>query len=768
MASEYQSPVSLEDFASIIASSVDGFALVNGSGHIVNVNDSYCRIVGYTCEELLKMHVSEIDAMDSSEDVAKRSEEIILGGSLRFETKQLRKDGTIIDVEVTANYSPLHGGLIFSFVRDITQQKLIEKAHRQSEELYKNIVEAQTDFVERFKPGGILTYVNPVLAKFAGVEAVALLGKSFYPFIHKDDREEAIRKIESISSENPIIESENRIVMPDGSIRWNQWTQTGFFDESGTIVEYQSVGKDITERKKFEVALRESEDLLAQIIEQSPISMAIVCMDGTIERINRRAIETFGYFLDDIPDMERWWVQAYPDKSYREEVITQWMGLVGKAIAEKREIERREYRVTCKDGTVKTAVIFGIPVQDKVFVLFDDITDHKKNEEEKQSLERQFQQAQKLESLGVLAGGIAHDFNNILAIIVGHCSLAALHYEKAVDHIPEIEKAATRAAELCQQMLAYAGKSLFVQNQVDLLSLVEEMVKMLKSTINQNVVIKPDLSTGIPPIKADASQIRQVVMNLIINAAESIGESQGEVKVSLAKSVIKESQSEKDYLGKIIHPGLYVCLEVTDNGCGMDNDTYTRIFEPFYTTKFTGRGLGMSAVLGIVTAHNGALQLFSQLGKGTTFKVYLPVQMSGAGKEGTLDHSSKAEPWQGSGTILLVEDEEQVMQIAKAMLYELGFNVIEARDGKEGLELYQKNAVDITMVVSDMGMPVMDGYEMIRELKKLNSELPIIISSGFGEVDVTSRIPREYISGLICKPYNFAHLSEVLKRVLYG
>jgi signal transduction histidine kinase/ActR/RegA family two-component response regulator len=431
------------------------------------------------------------------------------------------------------------------------------------------------------------------------------------------------------------------------------------------------------------------------------------------------------------------------------------------------------FRVLHPDGAVKhikaNAIVTrgadGTP--ERMIGINYDITERIRLAEERQELENQLIFAQKMESLGVLAGGIAHDFNNILAIIMGNCSLAKMDSENAENYIPEIEKASDRAAALCRQMLAYAGKAQIVQSRFDFAGLVDEMVKMLRSSLPQNTVIKLSSLADIPPVSGDASQIRQVVMNLIINASEAIGESQGEIKVSLTKTTIKDGKQARDHQGKAISPGWYVCLEVTDNGCGMDNETRQRIFEPFYTTKFTGRGLGMSAVLGIIMSHGGALQLYSHLGQGTAFKVYLPIQISeSVGDEGT-PHVPLT-PWQGSGTILLVEDEEQVRLIAQALLIKLGFTVIEATNGREALELYQKNAAEITLVVTDVGMPVMNGYELFRELKKLRPELPIIISSGFGDVDVSSKISRDDIAGLIGKPYSFDQLREVLKKVVEG
>ncbi len=392
-----------------------------------------------------------------------------------------------------------------------------------------------------------------------------------------------------------------------------------------------------------------------------------------------------------------------------------------------------------------------------------DITERKHSEEERKQLEQQFQQAQKLESLGILAGGIAHDFNNILAVIICNCSLLLQRPLMVEQLVPEIDTAAQRAADLCRLMLIYAGKAQPIPTKFNIKTLVEEMVNMLKATLNQNVTITLDLSAEIPSINADSNQIRQVAMNLIINASEAIGTEQGAIAVSLALVVIEAGQSDKDYLGKAITPGSYVCLNVTDNGCGMDEATIRRIFEPFYTTKFTGRGLGMSAVLGIIKAHNGALQLTSQQGFGTTFKVYLPVQGSEPVGE-LLPHVSEM-PWQGSGTILLVEDEPQLGMVAKALIQALGFTVLEAANGKIALELYQKNAAYITLVLTDIGMPVMDGYELIHELKTVNPELPIIVSSGFGDAEVTSRI-HETIAGVVSKPYSFDQLRNVLKSVV--
>ncbi|MDO9079478.1 MAG: response regulator, partial [Desulfuromonadales bacterium] len=254
------------------------------------------------------------------------------------------------------------------------------------------------------------------------------------------------------------------------------------------------------------------------------------------------------------------------------------------------------------------------------------------------------------------------------------------------------------------------------------------------------------------------------VMNLIINAAEAIGEAPGEIHLRLEKVIFTPADANHDFLGKEIAPGSYVCLEVTDSGCGMNEEVKRRLFEPFYTTKFTGRGLGLSATLGIIQSHKGAVQLVSQLGEGTTFRIYLPADSSAGSKDEPCQQRPQ-EPWRGSGTILLVDDEESILLAVSAMLKILGFTVLTASDGQEALAIYQEQVATIDLVLTDMGMPVMSGQEMIPELKKIRSDLPIIVSSGFGEVNVTESIDVGSVAGILNKPYNFGQLRQTLQQV---
>jgi PAS domain S-box-containing protein len=416
-----------------------------------------------------------------------------------------------------------------------------------------------------------------------------------------------------------------------------------------------------------------------------------------------------------------------------------------------------------RNGEKRTIEEVWSPIKDRDsaeeghVIVFRDVT-------EKWNLERQLQQAQKMESLGVLAGGIAHDFNNLLMAIMGHAELALEGIppsSPARRDLTGITTATQRAADLCRQMLAYAGKASFALERVGLGELVEEMTHLLKTSISKKAILVMNLERGLPPIKADPSQIRQIVMNLIINASEAIGDRNGKITVSMGAM-----PCDREYLrGTELHvdlvPGLYVYIEVADTGVGMDARTQSRIFEPFFSTKFTGRGLGLSAVLGIVRAHKGALKVYSEPGKGTTFKVFFPALEEAKEKEGFPESSRRVE-WRGKGTILLVDDEESLLGLGSRMLEYLGFTVLTAADGLEAVEVYRQRGKEIDLVLMDLTMPRMDGAKAFDELRLLNPEVRVVLASGYNKEDVASRIAGKDPDGILQKPYTLANLKESL------
>jgi nitrogen-specific signal transduction histidine kinase/CheY-like chemotaxis protein len=396
------------------------------------------------------------------------------------------------------------------------------------------------------------------------------------------------------------------------------------------------------------------------------------------------------------------------------------------------------------------------------------ITEYKKVEEEKLNMERQVQQKQKMENLFTLAGGIAHDLNNLLMVVLGHAELA-LKEISPVSHarrnLEEITIAAHRATDLSLQILAYAGKTSSALERVGLGDLVGEMAEMLETAISKKANLTLNLEKGLPSIQADPGQIRQIVMNLVTNALEAIGDRGGEISVSVGVTRCDVEDLRQTERPENLVSGLCVSLEVTDTGIGMDAKTHSEIFEPFFPTKFTGRGLGLAAVLGIVRAHGGELKVHSEPGKGTTFKVLFPAGKD-AGKEARANGSSLLADWRGKGMILLVDDEESLIDVVARHLNQMGLTVLTATDGQQAVILYRERGKEIDLVLMDLMMPHMDGEEAFCELRKLNPDVRVVIASGCRHEDVRSRFAGKSLAGILQKPYTPAELLETLAGLL--
>jgi two-component system, cell cycle sensor histidine kinase and response regulator CckA len=401
-----------------------------------------------------------------------------------------------------------------------------------------------------------------------------------------------------------------------------------------------------------------------------------------------------------------------------------------------------------------------------ITLILRDSSERRRAEDERLKFLSQIQQTQKLESLGVLAGGIAHDFNNLLMAVLGHADLAldALPTaSEARDDLAEIRRAAQRATELCKQMLAYSGKGRFVIQPVEIQKVVEEMLHMLRVSISKNAILKLNFAANLPPVDADASQLRQVVMNLVVNASEAISERSGVITLSTGAMDCDRQYLSEAWLDEQLPEGMYVFIEVADTGSGMDVETRSRIFDPFFTTKFTGRGLGLAAVLGIVRGHRGAIKVYSELGKGTTFKVLFPVSQRAEVRE---EGSAVRGMYEGKGTVLLVDDDESVRAVGRKMLERIGFTVVTAADGSEAIARFRERADDIICAIVDLTMPHVDGAETFRELRRMRPGVRVILSSGYNEQDVTQRFVGKGLAGFIQKPYQLSTLVAVLKEVL--
>ncbi len=404
-----------------------------------------------------------------------------------------------------------------------------------------------------------------------------------------------------------------------------------------------------------------------------------------------------------------------------------------------------------------------------------DVTDRKRAEEETLALERQVQHAQKLESLGVLAGGIAHDFNNILAAVVGYADLAMVNLSETHPALPcvrEIVVGANRAADLTRQMLAYSGRGKFVVETLDMSALMDDMAHLLRTSIARTISLNLDLERSLPPVKADTAQMQQVIMNLITNAADAIDDDYGTITLSTG---VRECG--QDYLARNLAapgspedaplPGTYVCLAVSDTGCGMDKETEARLFEPFFTTKSMGRGLGMAAVLGIVRGHKGALILDTEPGSGSTFRLLLPAAKDKSPSVAK-DNCPAPDTQDGlrRGMILVVDDEEPVRNLTTAFLERMGFSALTAADGREAVGVFREHADEIACVFLDLTMPLMGGQACIEALRQIRGDIKVIVMSGYSEQEAIEHFPGQIPTGFLHKPFRLDELKEKIEEIL--
>jgi PAS domain S-box-containing protein len=431
--------------------------------------------------------------------------------------------------------------------------------------------------------------------------------------------------------------------------------------------------------------------------------------------------------------------------------------------------QRRALRYRTKSGSEVWASAAVIPMRDEdmdagALIILTDITEARK-------LEAKVQHAQKLESLGVLAGGIAHDFNNLLVGILGNAGLALdelSHEAPARDRLADIQTAAIRASELTKQLLAYAGQGRFVIGRIDLRRLVEEMGHLLAAVIPKNVLIKYSFAANMPLIEGDATQLRQVVMNLITNAADAIGQRSGIITVTTSLIEADRAYLADTYLDESLPAGYYVSLEVSDTGAGMTQETRAKIFDPFFTTKFTGRGLGLAAVIGILRSHRGAIKVYSEVGRGSTFRVLFPAldgPTDSARAAGSAD-KEKEKAYRGSGLILVVDDDEAVRNVSKRILERSGFRVLVAVDGVDGLAVFREHQSEVRAVLLDVTMPRMGGEETFRKLRQLAPDVRVLLSSGYSAQEATSRFAGKGLAGFVEKPFTPQVLVEHLRAVL--
>ncbi|MBN2124324.1 MAG: PAS domain S-box protein [Deltaproteobacteria bacterium] len=640
--------------------------------------------------------------------------------------------------------------------RELIRRSQIEQELRESEARHRSVFEntgAATVIIEEDRT---LSMVNTEFENLSGYSRVEIEGKKKWTdFVVREDMERMKGYHEERrqnGSEAPV-EYEFQFLDRQASVKY-VLLRIGIIP--GTKKAVASL-VDITPRRRSEDQLRESEERFRTLIEHSPLGLSLIGKDGRYKYVNPKFVEIFGYTLEDVPTGREWFQRAYPDPDLRSQVISTWK--TDTVVLGVGEVQPREFPVTCKDGAVKVIQIRTAKLATgEYLVIFVDVGEQRR-------LESQLRQAQKMEAVGTLAGGVAHDFNNLLQAVLGYTQMLILDKESGdpeLAKLKEIEKAAKRGSELTLQLLTFSRKVESKLRPVDLNQEVRQVGRLLERTLPKMIAIEFYLQEGLPIIRADPTQIEQILMNLALNAMDAMPEG-GRLVIETQGAALNEEYC-RTHLGA--ESGEYLILTVSDTGLGMDEETVKRIFEPFFTTKETGRGtgLGLSMVYGIVKNHGGYIMCYSERGEGTTFKVYFPVsekkllETQARGEQGSFEG--------GTETILLVDDEKSLRELGEQMLAKFGYAVLTCPDGESALEIYRKRGKEIHLVILDLIMPGIGGKRCLDALLKMDPAAKVVIASGYSVNGRAKQILDAGVRGFISKPYEIRQMLRVVREAL--
>jgi PAS domain S-box-containing protein len=733
------------------------------------VSPTWERALGWTPEELTaRPFLDFIHPDDRAATLAEAGKLAEGHETLQFENRYRCKDGSYRCIRWKAKPFTAEG-LIYGGATDVTEEKLALHDLRESEERFRQLAEnIQAVFWMSDLQKNQILYISPAYESVWGRSCQSLHEQplSFVDAIHPEDRGRVVALSLQRQARGEGSDVEYRVVRPDGSVRWVRDRSFPIRDSAGQAYRMAGIAVDVTDTKNDEEALRVSEERFRLFTEVMPQLVWSNLPDGTADYCNPRWLEYTGMTQAEVQG-NGWMAALHPDDYAA--TLAAW-----KKALETGEEHQVEKRLRGKGGQYRWFLSRALPLRDeggkvvKWYGTCTDIQDRKQAEEEKRLLERKLLEGQKLESLGVLAGGIAHDFNNLLTATLGYTNLIGMQLPPDSDlheDLKKIVQVTERAADLCRQMLAYSGRGRFVLAKLDLSALVSEMLGLLQVSISKKATLQIELTAHLPPLLADATQLRQVVMNLVLNASEAIGDRSGLIRVVTGARFADRAVLDADGPAAADLPeGHYVFLEVTDTGCGMDESTRQRIFDPFFTTKFTGRGLGLAAVLGIIRGHKGAIQVESEPGRGSLFRLLLP----GGKEEGEQQQHppTSSVPWQGEGTVLVADDESCVRDVAAQMLRMLGFRVIPVADGEMALASIRELAEEIRLVLLDLTMPRLDGAETFRTIRMLRPGLPVILMSGFSEQEASSRFAGKGLAGFLAKPFSLEDLAVRVRAAL--
>jgi two-component system cell cycle sensor histidine kinase/response regulator CckA len=629
------------------------------------------------------------------------------------------------------------------------------------------IVEATSDLVSTAQLDGALRYMNRAGRRLLGWAEDADIGLRHIPDAHPPWARKTVEE-EGIPAaiRTGVWAGETAILGPDGREIPVSQVIMAHRSAAGDLEFLSTIIRDISDRMAAESEHKESEERFRLLAGAAFEGIAITAQ-GRVVDANEQLCAMLRAERDQIVG-----------RSALDFVASESLQMVLAHLRSGSE-EPYEHMAQRADGSVfpvevraRTIPSGGHPQR---VTALRDLTERKRLEDERAELERQAQHNQRLESLGLLAGGIAHDFNNLLVAVLGNLDLAAADLAPDAPQrrqLEQAEHAAKQGAALARELLAYSGRGRFDVRPLDLSALVAESGHLLRAAISKTIRLEMRLQNPLPLIMGDASQLQQVVMNLIVNAAEAVGEKGGAIVLSTRVEECDAVLLGRSRLATKPAPGSFVCLEVMDDGCGMEPETLERLFEPFFSTKLAGRGLGMAAVQGIVQGHKGAILVDTSPARGTTSRIFFP---AAAGSVDAVAPPSpvpaparRAAQLEPGGLVMVVDDEAMVRSAAQAMLEHLGFSVVTAADGSEALDLFRRIGSEVALVILDLTMPEMDGLETLTELRRERPDLPVLLASGFDETEISARCGSQRPDGFLEKPYRLATLETAVQRVLLG
>ena len=580
--------------------------------------------------------------------------------------------------------------------------------------------------------------------------------------IHPADRQRLESYMdEFLKGKSGQFESEYRMKNRDG--KWVSIHSRGGVterDQSGKPIRIAGIHQDVTRRKHSEYMARKAVEDWENTFDALPELIAILDSEGTIVRVNKAQSTALGLTREECKGKNLHSLMYPDDETHLSRIPDLLAGKI-------KDTHLQELHIQEFDGDFEVSMATSEDPEDgsiRIIHVARNITSRKAAEKKQKEMEERVQHTQKLESLGVLAGGIAHDFNNILMAIRGYTDLAVSCVEEEDQvfvYLNEINKSVRTASELSGQMLAYSGRGNFVIETVGINDIIDKLKPMSQVSVSRKAELQFHLDGKLPCVRVDSTQMEQVILNLLTNASEAIGSSSGVITVTTGQEK-RFPPGVQDRQEEIV----YVFIQVEDTGTGMSDEVLQKLFEPFFTTRFTGRGLGMAVVQGIVEGHNGFIEVNSKLGSGSSLKVFIPGSEEAAtDAESDEEEESSAREKKGIG-VLLVDDEKNILFVGKHTLTEAGYIVYTASDGEKAVEEYTNNSEAIQCVILDLTMPVMDGVECLRELKKLDPEVKVILSSGYNQQEVENRIRLEEIAGYLKKPYGLSTLRSEVKKVI--